>query len=143
MSVDGDEIKEIHGPDHPESVGWTKSHKMELFADPDHPLTLEAGLVIGPIESEYETYGKLNDSASNAVLICHALTGDAHAAGWDSNPVGPLREYRKKKPGWWDTMIGPGKAIDTNRFFVICINVLGSCYGSTGPSSVNPETGQP
>ncbi|MDR1609067.1 MAG: homoserine O-acetyltransferase [Deltaproteobacteria bacterium] len=143
MSVDGDEIKNVHGPDHPNSVGWTKAQKITLYEDEANPLVLEAGGKLTAIETEYETYGRLNDSASNAILICHALTGDAHAAGWDLEPSGSLREYRKKKPGWWDSMVGPGKAIDTNRFYVICANVLGSCYGTTGPSSLNHETGRP
>ncbi|MDR0549836.1 MAG: homoserine O-acetyltransferase [Deltaproteobacteria bacterium] len=143
MSVDGDEIKVKHGPDHPLSVGWTRSQIMTLFEEPGKPLTLESGGILRNVETEYETYGHLNDSASNVILVCHALTGDAHAAGWDLNPVGPLREFRKNKPGWWDSMIGPGKAIDTRRFFVVCVNVLGSCYGSTGPGSINPETGRP
>ncbi|MDR2422948.1 MAG: homoserine O-acetyltransferase [Deltaproteobacteria bacterium] len=143
MSVDGDEVKVLHGPEHPLSVGWTKSQTMTLFDDPQNPLTLESGGVLAAVETEFETYGRLNDQASNAILICHALTGDAHAAGWDLDPIGPLREFRRKKPGWWDSMIGPGKAIDTNRFFVICANVLGSCYGSAGPGSINPETGRP
>jgi homoserine O-acetyltransferase len=143
MSVDGDDIKNVDGPEHPNSVGWTQSKKMTLFEDPACPLVLEAGGRLVAVESEYETYGRLNDSASNAVLVCHALTGDAHVAGWDSDPTGHWREYRKKKPGWWDSMVGPGKAIDTNRFFVVCVNVLGSCYGSTGPSRLNPETGRP
>jgi homoserine O-acetyltransferase len=77
------------------------------------------------------------------VFICHALTGDAHAAGWDEAPEGPLKAFRGKKPGWWDDMVGPGKPIDTRRFFVICANVLGSCYGTTGPMSQNPATGRP
>jgi homoserine O-acetyltransferase len=143
MSVDGDDVKDIHGPDHPSSVGFTRSLKMTLFEDPAAPFILESGGTLGPIEAEYETYGRLNDLASNVVLVCHALTGDAHAAGWDLEPEGPLREYRKKKPGWWDSMIGPGKAIDTRRFFVVCVNVLGSCYGSTGPGSICPDTGRP
>jgi homoserine O-acetyltransferase len=115
---------------------------MSLFGG-ESPLTLEAGGAIGPVEVEYETYGELDRGATNAVVVCHALTGDAHAAGWDADPQGPLREYRRRKPGWWDAMIGPGKAVDTSRFFVLCINVLGSCYGTSGPSSVNPATGRP
>jgi homoserine O-acetyltransferase len=98
---------------------------------------------LGPVEIEYEAYGKLSAKRDNVILICHALTGDAHAAGWDNDPQGPMREYRKTKPGWWDQMVGPGKAIDTNHFMVLCANVLGSCYGTTGPSSINPATGRP
>jgi homoserine O-acetyltransferase/O-succinyltransferase len=86
-------------------------------------------------ELVYETYGELNELRSNAVLICHALSGNHHAAGFHSPD--------EKKPGWWDECIGPGKPIDTNRFFVVCLNNLGGCHGSTGPSSINPATGQP
>ncbi|MDR2349169.1 MAG: homoserine O-acetyltransferase [Deltaproteobacteria bacterium] len=142
MSVDGDDGKAVEGPDSPTSVGWTRAKKMCLFGDPGKLFALEAGGVLGPIEVEYETYGELSPEKDNAVVVCHALTGDAHAAGWDEDPSGPLREYRKKKPGWWDTIIGPGKAVDTGKFFVVCANVPGSCYGSSGPSSVNPATGE-
>jgi homoserine O-acetyltransferase len=83
----------------------------------------------------YETYGTLNATRDNAVLICHALSGDHHAAGWHTPG--------DKKPGWWNNLIGPGKAVDTRRFFVVCANVLGGCQGSTGPSSINPATGRP
>ncbi|MDR1314836.1 MAG: homoserine O-acetyltransferase [Deltaproteobacteria bacterium] len=143
MSVDGDDGKPKEGPDSPGSAGWTRPRKMCLFGGSAGPLALEAGGSIGPVEVEYEAYGELGPERDNAVVVCHALTGDAHAAGWDAEPDGPLREYRKRKPGWWDAMIGPGKAIDTSRFYVLCINVLGSCYGSSGPSSVNPSTGRP
>src|SRR5690606_9077363 len=95
---------------------------------------LDCGRVLPSYELIYETYGVLNDSHSNAVLICHALSGDHHAAGYHS--------MDERKPGWWDSAIGPGKAIDTNQFFVVCLNNLGGCKGSTGPSSVNPETGE-
>lgn len=95
------------------------------------PLILESGTSLGPISVAYETCGTLNKSRSNAILVCHALTGDTTACG------------TAKKPGWWDTLIGPGKAIDTNKYFVICSNVLGSCYGTTGPSSINPKTDAP
>jgi len=97
-------------------------------------LTLDSGAVISPVEVAYETYGELNRQRSNAVLIEHAFTGDAHAAG-----IHP----ESGKPGWWDNMIGPGKAFDTDKYFVICSNVLGGCRGTTGPSSINPETGKP
>lgn len=142
MSVDGPSSKPAHGPDHPQSVGRTQAKRM-LFFDEKEPMRLEAGGSLGPITLEYETYGQLNQAGDNCILICHALTGDAHAAGWDSNPEGPLREYRKNKPGWWDDMIGPGKPIDTRRFFVVCANVVGSCYGSSGPMETNPATGRP
>ncbi len=99
------------------------------------PLALECHRTLGGYDLVYETYGTLNADASNAVLICHALSGSHHAAGFHS--------ATDHKPGWWDTCIGPGKPIDTNRFFVVCPNNLGSCYGSTGPTNVNPETGRP
>ena len=97
-------------------------------------MPLESGGVLGPIDIAYETWGTLNAQKSNAVLICHALTGDQFCAG--TNPV-------TGKPGWWPTMIGAGKPIDTERYFVICSNVLGGCMGSTGPKSIDPETGKP
>lgn len=100
----------------------------------DTPLTLSCGQTLSSYELVYETYGTLNNTASNAILICHALSGDHHAAGYHS--------MSDKKPGWWDSAIGPGKAIDTNHFFVIALNNLGGCCGSTGPTSINPETGQ-
>jgi homoserine O-acetyltransferase len=97
-------------------------------------LQLESGEKFGPIIIAYETYGALNKNKSNAVLILHALSGDAHAAGVHEG---------KNNPGWWDSMIGPGKAFDTDKYFVISSNVLGGCKGSTGPSSINPKTGKP
>ena len=100
----------------------------------DTPLELECGRTLPAYELVYETYGTLNRDASNAVLICHALSGHHHAAGYHS--------MDDKRPGWWDTCIGPGKVIDTNRFYVVCLNNLGGCHGSSGPSSINPETGQ-
>ncbi len=103
------------------------------FAEPPSELELESGEKLGPITLAYETYGKLNDDRSNAILVTHALTGDAHAAGWHKGD---------KNPGWWDNMIGPGKGFDTNKYFVICSNVIGGCQGSTGPSSINPKTGR-
>src|SRR5512136_1514552 len=116
------------------SVGLVQTQKAVLFEPPD-VLHLECGRTLGPIEVAYETYGQLNVAKDNAVLICHALSGDAHAAGYHSPD--------DRKPGWWDIMIGPGKGIDTNKYFVICSNILGSCMGSTGPSSINPATGRP
>lgn len=100
----------------------------------DMPLKLDSGKILSPFQVAYQTYGELNAARSNAVLICHALTGDQHVAS--DNPV-------TGKPGWWDVLIGPGKVIDTNRFFVICSNVIGGCLGSTGPATINPETGRP
>ncbi|MDR1043818.1 MAG: homoserine O-acetyltransferase [Candidatus Adiutrix sp.] len=142
MSVDGPSNRPVHGPEHPQSVGYTRAEKIVLF-DPDSPLKLEAGGLLAPVEIEYESYGQLSAAKDNAIVVCHALTGDAHLAGWDSDPSGPLRDYRKNKPGWWDELVGPGKPIDTRRFFVVCANVIGSCYGSTGPMSLNPVTGRP
>ena len=113
-----------------ESVGIVKTEYFNL----DKTLTLESGKTLQGVKIAYETYGKLNEKGDNAILICHALTGDAHAAGKNNE--------NDKKPGWWDTMIGPNKAFDTNKFFVICSNVLGGCKGTTGPSSINPETGK-
>ncbi|MCE5283091.1 MAG: homoserine O-acetyltransferase [Deltaproteobacteria bacterium] len=98
------------------------------------PLALESGESLGPVTIAYETYGHLNAERSNAVLILHALSGDAHAAGY---------QHGEKGPGWWDPMIGPGKPFDTDRYFVICSNVIGGCKGSTGPASTNPQTGKP
>ncbi|MEH6565867.1 MAG: homoserine O-acetyltransferase [Halopseudomonas sp.] len=98
------------------------------------PLQLACGKALAPYELVYETYGQLNAAADNAVLICHALSGHHHAAGYHSAD--------ERKPGWWDSCIGPGKAIDTNRFYVVSLNNLGGCHGSTGPSSIDPETGK-
>ncbi|MDR2935221.1 MAG: homoserine O-acetyltransferase [Candidatus Adiutrix sp.] len=142
MSIDGPPAKDVHGPEHPQSVGYTRARKT-VFHQDGPPFQLAAGGRLAPVEVEYETYGALNPARDNAVFICHALTGDAHAAGWDEAPDGPLKAFRGKKPGWWDDMVGPGKPIDTRRFFVVCANVLGSCYGTTGPMSLNPATGRP
>ncbi|HVW87076.1 MAG TPA: homoserine O-acetyltransferase [Bryobacteraceae bacterium] len=97
-------------------------------------ISLDSGATLSPVEVAYETYGSLNADLSNAILITHAFTGDAHAAGIS---------HDGGKPGWWDNMIGPGKAFDTDRYFVICSNVLGGCQGTTGPGSVNPATARP
>ncbi len=97
-------------------------------------IALDNGSKLAPVDAAYETYGTLNAAKSNAILVEHAFSGDAHAAG-----IGP----ETGKPGWWDNMIGPGKAFDTNRYFVICTNVLGGCRGSTGPGSIDPATGCP
>ncbi|MCA9401340.1 MAG: homoserine O-acetyltransferase [Candidatus Omnitrophica bacterium] len=102
--------------------------------DPPNELKLKSGERLGPITLAYETYGALMPDQSNAILIFHALTGDAHAAGWHEGD---------KKPGWWDSMIGSGKAFDTDKYFIICCNVLGSCKGTTGPASINPKTNKP
>ena len=101
----------------------------------DTPLLLASGRLLNSHQLVYETYGSLNAQKSNAVLICHALSANHHAAGYHS--------HTDKRPGWWNNYIGPGKAIDTNRFFVVCPNNLGGCHGSTGPNSINPETNRP
>ncbi len=115
-------------------VGLVSPQRVVL-CDPPHELYLQSGRILGPIHVTYETYGTLSPRKDNVVLVCHALSGDAHAAGYHSP--------QDRKPGWWDPMIGPGRAIDTNRYFVICSNVLGSCKGTTGPASINPRTGKP
>lgn len=130
-------------PDSEHSVGWTAARHCEL-ASGAHPFILECGGQLTHLTVEYETYGKLAPAQDNVILICHALSGDAHVAGWDARAAGdPRLEWRRSHPGWWDAVIGPGKPVDTNRFFVVCANVLGSCYGTTGPQSINPETGHP
>ena len=100
----------------------------------DHPFAFKSGQTLPRFTLRYETYGELNNTRDNAILICHALSGDHHCAG--------RHKPDDRKPGWWDNLIGPGRAVDTNRFFVICTNCLGGCSGSTGPSSINPETGR-
>jgi homoserine O-acetyltransferase len=101
---------------------------------PERPLRLDAGVDLSPFQIAYQTYGELNAARSNAVLICHALTGDHHVA--NVHPV-------TGKTGWWETLVGPGRPIDTQRYFVICANVIGGCMGTTGPANVNPRTGNP
>lgn len=100
----------------------------------DAPLLLDCGASLAPLEIAYQTYGTLNKDRSNAVLVCHALTLDQYVAG--RNPI-------TGRPGWWNTIVGPGRPVDTNRYFVICANVVGGCIGSTGPTSINPATGHP
>jgi homoserine O-acetyltransferase len=101
---------------------------------PDKPLKLDAGVSLAPFQIAYETYGELNAARSNAILLCHALSGDQYVIG--THPA-------TGKPGWWETMVGPGKTIDTDRFFVICPNVIGGCMGTTGPASRDPKSGEP
>ena len=107
------------------------------FAEPPNPMTLESGAELGPITIAYETWGRLSEKRDNAVLVAHAFSGDSHAAGYYPDDPGDA------KPGWWDSVIGPGKGLDTSKYFVICANILGGCMGTTGPSSVNPATGMP
>lgn len=111
-----------------------RPHSPVVTFGPDKPLRLDAGVDLAPFQVAYQTYGTLNAARSNAVLICHALTGDQHVA--NVHPV-------TGKPGWWEVMVGPGLPIDTDRYFVICPNVIGGCMGSSGPSSTNPQTGNP
>ena len=99
------------------------------------PFTFDNGLSIPGFTLRYETYGRLNAARDNAILICHALSGDHHCAG--------IHSLNDKKPGWWNNIIGPNKAVDTNKFFVLCCNVIGGCQGSSGPSSIDPRTGRP
>lgn len=118
----------------------------QLFsvASPDEPLTLRRGGVLNDAQIAYETYGQLNADKSNAVLVFHALSGSQHAAGFNPGVPGTLNRWTEEcQIGWWEDFIGPGKAIDTEQFFVICANYLGGCYGSTGPCSINPATGTP
>jgi len=113
------------------SVGIVTSQKVKF----DNPLHLKSGATLNSYELVYETYGELNEDKSNAVLICHALSSNHHVAGYYADDT--------KNIGWWDNMIGPGKAIDTGKFFVVAVNNLGGCHGSTGPTSINAETGKP
>ncbi len=115
-----------HEVDHPSSLVATFG--------PDQPLSLDCGIDLAPFQIAYQTYGTLNADRSNAILVCHALTGDQHVA--NLHPV-------TGKPGWWETLVGPGRALDTDRYFIICSNVIGGCMGSTGPASTNPATGRP
>ncbi len=116
--------------DHAGSVGTVKTQTVRF----DQPLELAGGQTLPHVEVAYETYGELNATKTNAVLICHALSGDAHVAGYLPG---------EDKAGWWDRMVGPGKPIDTDRYFVLCTNVLGGCKGTTGPGSIDPQTGRP
>jgi len=124
----------MSGLDAGNTVGVVKTQTLRVV-EAGEPLQLACGKKLGPIDVAYETYGDLNDAGDNAVLICHALSGNAHVAGYHSTA--------DKNPGWWDVMVGPGKGIDTRKYFVICSNIIGGCSGTTGPRSTNPATGQP
>jgi homoserine O-acetyltransferase len=113
-----------HEADHPSSL------VVQFGAD--KPLRLDCGIDLAPFQIAYQTYGELNAERSNAILVCHALTGDQHV--FNVHPV-------TGKPGWWETLVGPGRPLDTERYFIICANVIGGCMGSTGPASINPATG--
>ena len=112
-------------------LGVVETKTMRVF---EEPMVLESGVRLGPVDVAYETYGTLTPERDNVIVVCHALSGGAHAAGWLPGA---------NKPGWWDVFIGPGKALDTDRYYVVSSNVLGSCYGTTGPSSIDPATGRP
>ena len=129
------ELKAVSGAALPDRVREA-DHPQSLLArfGTDQPLKLDAGVALSPFQVAYQTYGKLNAARSNTVLVCHALTGDQHV--FNRHPV-------TDKPGWWETMIGPGKPIDTERYFVVCPNVLGACMGTTGPASTHLVTGMP
>ena len=116
------------------AVGIVQTQTIRVV-EPDAPLRLKSGKTLGPIDVAYETYGELNEAKDNVILICHALSGNAHVAGYNSP--------EDIKPGWWDIMVGPGKSIDTNKYHVICSNFLGGCSGTTGPLENNPVTGKP
>jgi homoserine O-acetyltransferase len=119
----------VSGP----GLGLVETRRAVLFTE-DDPLVLASGATLGPVEVAFETYGVLSASRDNVVVLCHALTGDAHAAGHHGDP---------SKVGWWDNLVGPGRAVDTDRFFVVCANLLGGCQGTTGPLSPDPATGRP
>jgi homoserine O-acetyltransferase len=126
MSLEtSDNLNDLSG-----SVGLVKPQKVVI----EQPLKLACGVTLPSHTLTYETYGSPNKDNTNAILICHALSGNHHAAGFYQDDT---------KPGWWDQYIGPGKPIDSNRFYIVCVNNIGSCFGSTGPTSENPETGQP
>src|SRR5262249_4352511 len=130
------------------SVGAVDTRYLDL---PD-PLPLDCGRELGGVRIAYETYGQLSPARDNVILVCHALSGDAHAAGITRGAADATRDGfgaderdagHSKGLGWWDGMIGPGKAFDTDRFFVVSTNLLGGCKGTTGPSSIDPGTGRP
>lgn len=133
MAAPVSEIVEVPRRDD-RSVGVVQTQYATLFESP-HELVLCAGTKFGPVRVAYETYGELSPERDNAIFVCHALTGDAHIAG--------LTSPESRKVGWWDELVGPGKGLDTSKYFVICANVFGGCQGTTGPGSINPATETP
>jgi len=136
----------MRSPETRGSVGTVRTQHLDL----DAPVPLDSGRELAAVRIAYETYGTLSAEKDNVVLVCHALSGDAHAAGWSDDPNAPTTvdgvgaaDRGKSGLGWWDGMIGPGKAFDTDRYFVVCSNLIGSCRGSTGPGSLDPATGVP
>ncbi len=128
------EIQAAEARDPSPGVGLVATRFAQLFSV-ERPLVLESGQTLGPITVAYETYGTLTPARDNAIFVCHALTGDAHLAG--------RHGVDDRKPGWWDALVGPGRGLDTDKYFVICANVLGGCQGTTGPLSLNPATQRP
>jgi homoserine O-acetyltransferase len=118
-----------------QGVGIVERRSMHFDFPADAPFRLAYGESLPAFDLSYETYGTLNDARDNAILLIHALTGDAHAAG--------RNDVSEPKPGWWDPMIGPGRPLDTDRYFIVCANALGGCSGSTGPCEINPATNRP
>ncbi len=132
MAIDNEiEVKETSRLGGDQSVGLVETQTWTFEA----PLPLDCGRTLSPVTQAYETYGALNAARDNAIIIFHALSGDAHMAGYHTP--------EDRKPGWWDIMVGPGKPFDTDRYYLICANVIGGCKGSTGPASVDPNTGKP
>ncbi|HJV11050.1 MAG TPA: homoserine O-acetyltransferase, partial [Burkholderiales bacterium] len=121
----------MNAPHDPSSVGAATAQNATF----NEPLRLRGGAELPSFEIAYETYGRLNEARTNAVLVCHALNASHHVAGY--------YEEDRKNIGWWDNLVGPGKPLDTDRFFVVGSNYIGSCFGSTGPASINPATGKP
>jgi homoserine O-acetyltransferase len=127
-------LTDISLDSHRSTAEAAQPHSLLASFDASQPLAMSAGVTLAPFSIAYQTYGELNAQKSNAILLCHALTGDQHVA--NAHPL-------TGKPGWWSALVGPGKPFDTDRYFIICSNVLGGCMGTTGPASINPATGQP
>ena len=122
----------------------SRTEFLTLGGDASEPLPLQNGGRLAPVTVAYQTYGRLSPDRDNAVLVFHALSGSQHAAGFNPSVRGVEALWTEEcRVGWWDDFIGPGKALDTDRFFVVCANYIGGCYGSTGPRSIDPSTGRP